>query len=183
MSVNSQSSIADLPCLPESVITRDGIIFDPRDICWATTSVGRRSTLCNFSIIKSMGPRFTMIIKFVLIDVLEKQSHGHFCNLWKSFLRFYRTSLYNDCKFDFISLAQILNFRMTLNPATDWKLGLVRVLILRANSLGYAMVTPDALDYLNDAVIPGNPKGKMFVCKTNVGERSRILNSTVLMPR
>jgi len=146
--------------LPPVATTRDGFDFDPRPDLWRISSLQARSIIYDFSHVPILSRALTHFLKLTVLDVLEKQSVSHAQNLWGQFLAFYRTILSDGgAEHAIIDIADLMNYRAALKPPTDWKLGVVRVLLKRATALGYPVVTPEALDYLRDAVISQNPTG------------------------
>ena len=145
--------------LPEKVITRGGYVFDPRPDVWTITSLQARTARLDFTMNELVESNLIVLLKMTLIDVIEKQSYSHSVNLWGRFCEFYRAVIAGRESIIQIQIDHLINFRATLTNATVWKLALVRVLIERGDVLGYSVATPEALAYLNDAVIPGNPKG------------------------
>jgi integrase len=145
--------------LPDKVVTREGYVFDPRHAVWAIGSLQSRSSLFDFDLKELVESNLIDLLKLTLIDVIEKQSFSHCNNLWGRFTEFYRSVIADRGPIDHIRLDHLMNYRASLTNATVWKLGHVRVLIERGERLGYPIATPDALAYLKDAVISGNPKG------------------------
>lgn len=146
--------------LPAAATTRDGFKFDPRPDLWRLSSLQTRSIIYDFAKVPVLSRALTHFLKLTVLDVLEKQSVSHAQNLWGRFLAFYRmTFSEGGTERAIIDIADLMNYRATLRPSTDWKLGSVRVLLKRAIALGYPVVTDEAFDYLCHAVIPQNPKG------------------------
>lgn len=146
--------------LPASATTRDGFVFDPRPDIWKISSMQERGRAYDFADLQMLSRPLIHFLKLTVLDVLEKQSFSHAENLWNQFSAFYRATLSSSASLaTAIDMADLLNYRAVLTPATVWKFGSIRVLLERAVDLGYQITTPEASAYLHDAVIPGNPKG------------------------
>ena len=158
MPASDLAAMMDVVPLPPEVTTRDGFTFDPRPDRWMIRSLQHRARKYNFTDFPMLRQPLVHFLKLTIADVLEKQSVAHADNLWWSFCNFYRTALAEQGA-AIIDIVAFLNYRAALTPATVWKLAVVRVLLERATSLGYPIITPEASAYLWGAVIPGNPKG------------------------
>lgn len=123
-------------------------------------SLSGRTNTFDFTTVSGLSSGLVNYLKLSVLDILEKQSFSHGYNSWGRFIEFYRAACFeNGSVASFIHMEHLLNFRASLNGATVWKLAVVRGLLERATQLGYPVATPEALAYLQDAVIPGNPKG------------------------
>lgn len=52
-----------------------------------------------------------------------------------------------------------MNFRGRLDRTTEWKLGLLRILFLDMEALGYGVCSDEAISFLRASKIKGNVKG------------------------
>jgi len=145
--------------LPDQATTRDGFEFDPRPDTWSIGSLQFRNATFEFGDLRGLTRSLVHRLKLTVLDVLEKQSFSYGHNVWGRFREFHQGILSRGGVYDAIDLASLANFRSSLAPTTVWKLGTVRVLLERGDTLGYDLLTQEAAHYLRDAVIPGNPKG------------------------
>ncbi len=157
--MNSHDLAAEAVPLPQRTKTRDGFEFDPRPDSWLIGSLQSRSVKFEFGDLQGVTPSLVHRLKLTVLDLLEKQSFSHGFNLWGRFREFHRGVLSIGHLYDAIDLGSLVNFRVSLGPTTVWKLGAVRVLLERGQTLGYDLLTEEAARYLRDAVIPGNIKG------------------------
>lgn len=100
-------------------------------------------------------------LQHTVAHFLETRSAAHAMNLFFRFRAFYKEVLsqVSNPPLGQIELVHILSWQAKLSAQTIWQLGTVRVLLEKANSLGFNISSPEALAWLNAAVIPGNPKG------------------------
>ena len=176
MPLDDAAILSTIP-LPIAATTRDGFEFDPRPDLWRISSLQARAGVYDFSGIPLLATSIDFL-KLTVLDILEKQSVSHARNMWGQFCAFYRAILsVGGTKLAIIDIADLMNYRAALRPPTDWKLGSVRVLLKRATALGYPVATPEALDYLCDAVISDKTRQElMFGHATLDAARSRPAN-------
>jgi integrase len=58
-----------------------------------------------------------------------------------------------------IELAHLLNWRAQLTEERMWQLGAIRILLEKAESLHVGFCSVEAMQWLAESIIPGNPKG------------------------
>ncbi|NLR96057.1 site-specific integrase [Rhizobium sp. P38BS-XIX] len=148
-----------LPPLPNVAVTRDGFRFDPRLPDWYILGLFAPERL-KFSEFVALSPDLVHSLKVVVLWHLQNSSYSHARNLFQSFARFYRHQYASaNTVSDTIELRNILNFRAGLDGASDWKLGVLRILLEDMQRLGVNVTSQESLDYLRDATIRGNIKG------------------------
>ncbi len=147
------------PPLPSTATTLEGIEFDPRDDVWPVGGLTRSERL-KFSIFNRLSNRVVHCLKWALTISLQNNSFSHSSNQHNQFFLFYRLVLRDaDTIHDRIELSHILTFKGHLDVATEWKLGVVRILLRNMENLGFGIASNDALEYLSAATIRGNRKG------------------------
>jgi integrase len=154
------SPLNDLPPLPASVTTKDGAVFDPRLDEWSTWSLQYGARTIKFNDLRPLTSTFRHKLKLAYIYYLEGKPYGRFYNIFYMFLSFYRdelSALPVSC--DQITLAYLLNYKAKQNPATEWKLGVLRSLFLKMEALGYGVCSSEALGFLRDSTIKDAIRG------------------------
>ena len=157
--IDGAASSGDLPPLPDSVTTRDGMIFDPRLAHWPVGGLMFRRTL-RFDEFDRLSGDMVHRLKWLMIVQLREMSFAHASNLFSSFLLYYRSVLLmlnSSC--ERIELSNILTFKATLNEATEWKLGVLRIVFTDMSRLGFGIASDEVLEYLESSTIRGNIKG------------------------
>lgn len=150
---------ADLPPLPDSVTTRDGIVFDPRRDQWSLKGLTRTHIL-KFNQLDRLSIGVVQRLKWLLIVQFREKSFAHGDNLFNNFYWFYRSvlsTLNSSC--ERIELSHILSYKALLNDDTEWKLGVLRIALVDMSKLGFGIASDEVLDYLDSATIRGNIKG------------------------
>jgi integrase len=149
----------DLPELPHKVLTRDGFEFDPSLSDWRISGLVKVERL-KFSRLLKFSDRLIHCLKLSIIWHLQNSSISHARNLFDSVALFYRSQIaQNNVDCDEIDLPSILNFRASLDEKTEWKIGLLRILLEDMERLGLGVTSTDGLRYLKDASFRGNIKG------------------------
>ncbi|RUV68245.1 site-specific integrase [Mesorhizobium sp. M1A.F.Ca.IN.020.30.1.1] len=157
---NELSPPDGLPPLPASVTTKDGVVFDPRLDEWFMQSIQYGAHTIKFNELDLLTETFKHKLKLGYVHYLKSKSYAHFYNIFYRFLGFYREELSTIPKpCGQLALATLLNYKAKQNTATEWKLGVVRILLLDLEALGYGVCSDEALRYLQDATIKGNVKG------------------------
>ncbi|MBB2692266.1 UNVERIFIED_ORG: integrase [Rhizobium esperanzae] len=153
------ASSGDLPALPDSVTTRDGIVFDPRRDKWRLGGLSRKHIL-KFDEFDRLSIGVVQRLKWLLIVQFKEKSFAHGDNLFNNFLWFYRavlSMLNSSC--DRIELSHILSYKTRLNDSTEWKLGVLRIVLTDMSRLGFGIASDEVLEYLESCTIRGNIKG------------------------
>lgn len=160
MTLRQKVDPSDLePALPFAATTLEGVEFDPRGDVWPVGGL-TRSERMKFGIFDRLSRRMVHRLKWTLTISLQNKSFSHSSNLHNQFFLFYRLALRDsDTVHDRIELSHILTFKSRLNAATEWKLGVVRILLSDMENLGFGIASNDALEYLTAATIRGNIKG------------------------
>lgn len=149
-----------LPPLPKTAVTRDGARFDPHSDVWVINSLARGETRFDFTKFSNITMEMTHKLKHCLMFVIENYSFYYAHNLLKIFNELYKNQLcFNVGNYNEIKLQEITKYRSTLNQNTEWKLGVIRILLEVSGKLGFGITSSDALDYLGAARIRGNVKG------------------------
>jgi integrase len=149
-----------LPPLPASVTTKQGAVFDPRLDDWSIASLTRGLSHFRFSQLEAVTRTFIDRLKLSFIRYATSASDSHLRNIWDCFLVFYWAELSSSKEpVDAVELHHLINYRSKLDLTTEWKLALVRILLVDMVVLGYGGCSSEALRYLQDATIKGNIKG------------------------
>ncbi|CDZ50945.1 site-specific integrase [Neorhizobium galegae] len=157
--IDGAASSGDLPPLPDSVTTRDGIVFDPRRDQWPLGGLSRKHIL-KFDEFDRLSIGVVQRLKWLLIVQFKEKSFAHGDNLFSNFLWFYRSALSmlnSSC--ERIELSHILSYKTLLNDSTEWKLGVLRIVLTDMSRLGFGIASDEVLEYLDSATIRGNIKG------------------------
>ncbi|MVA33943.1 site-specific integrase [Agrobacterium vitis] len=158
-SIDGVSSSEDLPPLPKEVTTRDGMTFDPRLAHWPVGGLMFRRTL-KFDEFDRLSNDMVHRLKWLMIVQLREMSFAHASNLFSNFLWFYRSvlsMLNSSC--ERIELSHILSYKALLNDSTEWKLGVLRIVLADMSNLGFGVASDEVLEYLDSSTIRGNIKG------------------------
>ncbi|MDX0442749.1 site-specific integrase [Sinorhizobium medicae] len=147
------------PPLPSTATTFDGIVFDPRQDIWELRTLSRQR-LIRFDIFDRLSNTVVHRLKWAMLLYLQNKSIGHSINLHDKFKAFYLSVLQNSETIHHrVELSHILTFKSQLHAATEWKLGVVRILLIDMKDLGFGITADDAIEYLANATIRGNIKG------------------------
>lgn len=175
----ARSAIDEMPSLPSSVTTTEGAVFDPRLSAWPIPSLHRGKCLVNFVEFVNLSEDFIRKIKLVFIHYLQNKSSSYFSNILLYFRLFVRSELSGSlggC--DRVTLANIISYRSKLDEKTEWKLGLIRILLTDMENLGYGVCSDEALRFLRDATIKGVVKGTSI--RTRDPEKGAFSDSELL---
>lgn len=135
-------------------------MFDPRAGEWIVANTQFGVTRINISQFQNLTERAKHKLKLALAQYAENKSHAHLQNTFSRFRAFYRSELADlPTVCDRIELVHLLNYRSKQNTATEWKLGVLRILFVDMEELGYSICTDEASRFLRDASIKGNVKG------------------------
>lgn len=149
------------PPLPRTLILPDGQELDPRADCWEVRDISWGLVKLRFANLPALNQRIVFCLKHTLGHLLETKSVAYSRNLFFSLTEFHQ-AVFSTARIgavEEIDLDTLLNYRSMLEGASVWKLGHVRILFEKAASLGFNFCSPEALAWLDAAVIPGNPKG------------------------
>nr|WP_276574128.1 site-specific integrase [Ensifer sp. IC4062] len=167
-----------LPPLPSTARTLEGVEFDPRGDIWPVGGL-TRSERMKFGIFDRLSRRMVHRLKWGLTISLQNKSFSHSSNLHNQFFLFYRLVLRDaDTIHHRIELSHILTFKSRLDAATEWKLGVVRILLTDMENLGFGIASNDALEYLAAATIRGNRKGTSI--RTRDAEKGAFTDTELL---
>lgn len=147
------------PPLPAEVTTSDGVVFDPRLPHWPLSGLMMRRNFA-FDEFAQLSDHVVLRLKWILIIQLQEKSFAHACNLYSNFQWFYRSVLAKLNSFcERIELRHILGYRALLNDTTEWKLGVLRNLLVDMDKLGFGISSAEVIEYLDGSTIRGNIKG------------------------
>jgi integrase len=158
-STDGAASSGNLPPLPDRATTRDGVVFNPHLDQWPLGGLSRKQIL-KFDEFDRLSIGVVRRLKWLLIIQFKEKSFAHGSNLYNNFLWFYRSVLSMlNASCERIELSHILTFKATLNDATEWKLGVLRILLTDMSRLGFGIASDEVLEYLESSTIRGNIKG------------------------
>ncbi len=160
MAVNNDfRSLDALPPLPQTAFSKDGFEYTPALDAWVINSLLGRFTF-KFDTLSSFSETMVRCLKLVFVWYLENRSFAHARNLSYCLSVFYRQQFgHSNAVLDRIDLHHIISFRASLDEKTEWKLGVVRILLEDLHRLGIGITSPDVLEYLHASTIRGNIKG------------------------
>jgi hypothetical protein len=158
--LNGIHSVKGLPLLPRSIITKDGAVFDPRSEDWDIANIHHGIVRLKFGRFSNLTDDAKHKLKIVLCVYAQNSSHAHLYNLYLRFVSFYRSELSRlEYPCDQVFLSHLLNYKSKLDRATEWKLGVLRILFVNMEEMGYGILSDEAARFLRDATFKGNPKG------------------------
>lgn len=159
MSLLFDNYFPDLPPLPTSFLTRDGVKIEPQEDVWHVPSLVGSFRL-KYDRLENVSRRMIHCLKLAFVSYLSNNAPSHSLNLYNSFDLFRRSvKKVTSGEIERVELSHILQFRSELNAATMWKLGIVRILLSDMDRLGFGISSRDSINYLRESVIPGNIKG------------------------
>lgn len=148
-----------LPPPPAEATTRDGIVFEPRLDQWRLGGLTNSQTM-KFDEFERLSTEMVSRLKWVMVVRLQEISFAHAKNLFAGFIIFYRSILSKSNSFcERIELSHILAFKTLLDDSTEWKLGMLRILLTDMSRLGFGIASDEAIEYLDSSSIRGNIKG------------------------
>lgn len=139
---------------PTSTKTRSGVEFIPSKDLWRYRD-GVNSVKLNFGEINAPKP-LRNALKLVLVWYAEHLSPSHLVNVFERFKHFSSTIKLMKCE---ISSLHLINYRATLDRATEWYLGSLSGLLKRWHRMCIPGVSDDALKFLGSIRVKGNRKG------------------------
>ncbi|MBU4530610.1 MAG: hypothetical protein KUA43_01810 [Hoeflea sp.] len=149
----------ELPRIPKTAETKEGNVFNPRLNIWPLGGLIGSYTF-RFDTLEALDERIILRLKLALIWQLENNSFASSQNLFKVFRNFYEeTREITPIACTEIGLGQILRFKEGLDTKTEWKLGILRILLSTMERKGYGIASAEVLSYLGSATIRGNIKG------------------------
>lgn len=152
--------IENLPPLSNRVTTRDGAAFDSNLDEWFVENIQFGCSIIKWRYFTTLSSSAKHKLKLALAHYAENASYAHFQNIFSRLLGFYREELAElTISCETITLAHLLNYRSKQSPETEWKLGVLRILFLDMEALGYSICSSEAVHYLLDSTIKGNMKG------------------------
>lgn len=141
--------------LPNQVITKIGVRFDPRTHHWnyrdAVTTVSM-----DFSSIQKIVPQLINPIKLSLIWYAEHRAAHHLKNMFERLQHFF----INVPVVDVITEVHLLNYRAFLSRENAWYFGALSGFLKKWHSLGYPGVTDNAIKLIKSLRVAGNTKGE-----------------------
>lgn len=159
MILRQENDPSDLqPPLPLMAMTFEGVAFYPSEDEWAIEGL-TRAALIKFGTFPRLSKKMIHRLKWMLSLSLQNKSLSHAKNLHFHFTNFYRSIPDSADTIHKIELSHILTFKGGLTAATEWYLGVVRILLTDMNALGFGIASEDVIEYLTAATIRGNVKG------------------------
>ncbi|PSJ59876.1 integrase [Mesorhizobium soli] len=99
-------------------------------------------------------------IKLAILWHLQNSSFSHAFNQYYRFRAFHDEVLAKqNLPVKLVGLGHILNYRASLSDATEWELGVIRILLESMQRLGIGIVSMEGLAYFAEATIKANVKG------------------------
>lgn len=147
------------PPLPSTATTLEGVEFDPREDDWDVEALAG-AMIFKFGIFDRLSRRMVHHLKWAMTISLQNKSYSHSMSQYYRFRSFYKLVLEQaDIVHERIELPHILTFKGGLTAATEWYLGVVRILLADMNALGFGIASEEVIEYLAAATIRGNVKG------------------------
>jgi integrase len=166
------------PPLPATARTLDGVRFDPPDDDWAIDALVRKQRL-RFGEFDRLSKTMVHRLKWAILLSLQNKSFSHARNLHYHFAVFYRSVLSRtDSVHQRIELSHVLTFKGELNPTTEWKLGVLRILLNDMDALGFGISSNEVIEYFASATIRGNIKGTSI--RTRDSEKGAFTDTELL---
>jgi hypothetical protein len=144
-------------------VSKEGFKFDPRSDSWSSESLAKGSKNIEFYFL-SGSDGIKVKFKMALMQFLESHSFSHAINIYQRFKAFY-LDIIKEKSEDIVEicLADVLNYRASLDKGTLWKLGVVRILLFDMRAMGFGIASEEAIDYLRDSksqAIPREPRSE-----------------------
>ncbi len=159
MALTANALNSDLPDLPEFSITKEGFVFDPREIEWKIRSLVGEVKL-RFDVMPLWSEQNIRRAKLAFCWLLENNSSSHASNLHQNLVLFHRTLEKGVASsVESFEVPHLSAFKATLSKTQLWKLGVLRILLNNMHNMGLGVTSVAALTFLNDLVLPGNVKG------------------------
>jgi integrase len=156
--VIAESRYRTLTELPEVARTRSGVELDPRSDRWVYRD-DLYSVSLDFGKLHATAS-FVASAKHVLLWYVERLSSSHASNLFDRLGHYLKTiSTWRNAPINEITTNDLINYKASLSNATVWYLGALSGLFQQWHRLGYPGVTDDAVAFLRQIRIKGNPKG------------------------
>ena len=132
-----------------------GVIFFEADP-WIFRGVGQNIKFSFDDL--AIGVELRGSIKKTLAWYLENHSRGHVTNIYMRFRHFVKN--WQASPREYITSADILNYRGVLNDSTAWYLGTLGGFFKKIHRSGYPGVEKSVVDLLSQIKIKGNKKGE-----------------------
>ncbi len=161
MPVATSERAEAIPPLPPELFLPDGQVVDTSTGRWEVRDISYGMIALDFDGLKALHPSLPLRLQHTAGHFLETRSVSHTRNMFGRLIEFHRAVLAEAMSAPVvqIELAHLLNWQGKLSKETLRKLGTLRVLLEAAARLGYGVCSDEALAWLDEAVIPGNPKG------------------------
>jgi len=151
-----------IPPLPPRLFLPDGQEVDTGTDPWEVRDLSLvRPVRFSFGDLTALHAEAVRQLRHTVGHFLETRSVAHAMNLFYRFRALYEAVLLEakSQPVTQIELAHLLSWQGQLSKDTIWWLGAVRILLEKAALLGHGFCSAEALAWLDEAVIPGNPKG------------------------
>jgi integrase len=141
------------------VTTKSNEVFDSDADVWKFRVEGSTASL-DFTQFSFLSPGLQGSLKSTMTWFAENHSADYLQNLHGRMLHFVRhmaaTKGATGAK---ITNAAVLNYKSSLDAATEYYLGVVKVLLEKWHRLGYPGIEKDVISLFKEVRIKGNPKG------------------------
>lgn len=157
--VNQATSIEEVT-LPNTVVTRSGVEFDPRYAIWSYRDSTKVLRL-DFQKVHGVTNDFITSMKSVLCWYAENRAPDHLKNMFVRLQHLCETlSTFQKEPISCITSTHILNYRNTLNGKHAWYLSSVSGILKKWHQLGLPGVSSDVVRLLEQLKLQGNSKGE-----------------------
>lgn len=144
------------PTLPTKVMTRSGILIDPRQDVWEWPD-GPFVARLDFRLLQTRAPIYTPHVKAALLPYVSGYSTSYVDNLYRAFTHFL-DSLAGDVPWP-IDAQAVADYAANLSAQDEWRLATLNGLLQKWVDLQLPGVTSECADYLRERRKPGNTKG------------------------
>ena len=161
MSATVRGLAGGIPSLAPRLVLPDGQEVNTGTDPWELRDISYGITRLQFGDFTALHADTLLQLQHTMGYFLETRSISHAINLFMRFRAFHEAVLVGAKPQSIrqVELAHLLSWQGQLCKRTIWYLGVVRILLEKAASLGYGFCSTEVLAWLDEAVITGNPKG------------------------
>ena len=161
MSATVRGLAGGIPSLTPRLFLPDGQEVNTGTDPWELRDISYGIARLQFGAFTALHADTLLQLQHAMGYFLETRSISHAMNLFMRFRAFHEAVLAGaePQSIRQVELAHLLSWQGQLCKRTIWHLGVVRILLEKAASLGYGFCSTEVLAWLDEAVIPGNPKG------------------------
>lgn len=138
--------------------TASGVSFDPSADVWEYRD-GVNNVYLDFTSLSAASQELVASSKAALAWYAANRSPDHLTNLFRRLQHFVRFTMAAGRLLATITSTELINYKATLDGATEWYLSSLAVLLKKWHRLGYEGVEPDAILLLKQLRLKGNQKG------------------------